>query len=236
MSKPLYASRSAIRIFTDGASKGNPGPGGWGAVIVSGDTVRELGGREEHTTNNRMELCAAIEALRFARSALHASRSAISVYADSTYLINGITKWVAGWKRNRWKTAAKKDVENRDLWERLDALVSGMTIEWRKVAGHADTPGNARADEIAGGFAQGTPPKLYVGPRGKYPIDLSAVGARESVRGKTAYSYVSLVDGRIETHQTWNECKRRVHGKKGARFKKAISPADERLIIERFKK
>lgn len=223
----------SILIFTDGASKGNPGPGGFGAVIAFDDTVQEIGGREERTTNNRMELRAAIEALQ----TIHDSRFTIQIYSDSAYLINGITKWVHGWKKNGWKTTMKKDVENRDLWESLDRLSMGKRIEWQKVAGHADTPGNARADEIASAFGDDGKPALYSGPRSGYKMNLSAIGAREgSVRSRTggaAYSYVSLVDGVVMTHKTWKECEARVKGK-SARYKKVFTESEEKALISEF--
>ena len=130
-----------ITIFTDGASKGNPGPGGWGVVIVmSRDNniteIVELGGREDHTTNNRMELCATIKGISFVFS-LNAIRYPLLVYTDSRYLINGITKWVFGWQKNGWKTAAKKDVENRDLWEELFQHTAKFNIEWKYIGGRS---------------------------------------------------------------------------------------------------
>lgn len=220
-------------IFTDGASKGNPGPGGWGAVVADGEKVCELGGGEKRTTNNRMELVAAIHAL----SVLHNPKSPIHIYADSSYLIGGITKWVHGWKQNGWRTKAKEDVLNRDLWEKLDELSSRLNITWRKVAGHADTPGNARADEIASAFGDGSAPKLFSGPRSTYPLNLSRIGAREgSSKSGKAYSYVSLVDGVVKTHKTWDECKKRVDGKSGVRFRKATTLEEEFQIIQDFKK
>jgi len=219
-------------IFTDGASKGNPGPGGWGAVAAFGDTVRELGGGEMLTTNNRMELTAAIEALSFITQ--NPQVQTYEIYSDSTYLINGITKWVESWKLKGWIGTQKKPVENRNLWEKLDALVSGLSIQWHKVAGHADTPGNARADEIASAFAEGVPPRLFSGSHESYTIDLSIVGARSSVRSKGAYSYVSLVDGVIQTHQTWKECEARVKGRHAARYKKAFSAEDEARLIQEY--
>ncbi len=133
-----------IEIYTDGACAGNPGPGGWGVLIIDGDNETELIGGEVETTNNRMEMTAAIEGLRAAREG-----APVRLYTDSQYVKNGITQWIEGWKRNGWRTAARKPVKNRDLWEVLDALASGREIEWRWVKGHAGDPGNERADELA---------------------------------------------------------------------------------------
>ncbi len=133
-----------ILIHTDGACSGNPGPGGWGAVLQSGQRVKELKGGAAHTTNNRMELTAAIEAL----SALKRP-SAVTLVTDSTYVRDGVTKWIHGWKQNGWRTAAKKPVKNEDLWRRLDALAQTHQVDWRWVKGHAGDPGNERADALA---------------------------------------------------------------------------------------
>jgi ribonuclease HI len=135
---------STITIYTDGACKGNPGPGGWGAWLKSGEHERELWGGEPATTNNRMELTAVIEAL----SALKAS-SEVVLYLDSEYVRNGITSWIHNWKRRGWKTADNKPVKNVDLWQRLDTLAQTHKIEWRWVKGHAGDPGNERADGLA---------------------------------------------------------------------------------------
>jgi ribonuclease HI len=139
------AEPSPVVIHTDGACSGNPGPGGWGAILRYGEHVRELsGGDPGPTTNNRMELTAAIEALEaLTRPSL------IRLHTDSTYVRNGITSWMAGWKRNGWHTAERKPVKNADLWQRLDAACTRHRVEWHWVKGHAGDPGNERADELA---------------------------------------------------------------------------------------
>ncbi|WP_028468758.1 ribonuclease HI [Neptunomonas japonica] len=134
----------AVEIFTDGACKGNPGPGGWGAVLRYGETVKHLWGGAKDTTNNRMELLAAIEAL----SALKSTRPVI-LTTDSQYVRKGITEWIAGWRKNGWKTAAKKPVKNADLWQRLDELSVQYEIDWRWVKGHSGHPENELADDLA---------------------------------------------------------------------------------------
>ncbi len=135
-----------IDIYTDGACKGNPGPGGWGVLLKSGATEKELFGGEPLTTNNRMELLAVIEALSALKRPCH-----VTLYLDSEYVRKGITEWISGWKARGWRTAAKQPVKNVDLWQRLDAVVSGNghVIQWRWVKGHAGDPGNERADALA---------------------------------------------------------------------------------------
>jgi ribonuclease HI len=133
-----------VEIFTDGACKGNPGPGGWGTILRYGSRVKELHGGEPETTNNRMELMAAIQGLESLTRP-----SAVQLYTDSVYLINGITKWVAGWKRNGWKTKDKKPVKNVDLWTRLEEATTKHDVTWQWVKGHAGHPENERADELA---------------------------------------------------------------------------------------
>ena len=133
-----------VRAFTDGACSGNPGPGGWGAVLQFGDHERELHGGAADTTNNRMELTAAIEALRVLSEPCR-----VSLTTDSTYVKDGITQWLANWKRNGWKTAAKKPVKNQDLWQALDHESSRHEIDWCWVKGHSGHPENERADRLA---------------------------------------------------------------------------------------
>lgn len=136
----------SVTIYTDGACKGNPGPGGWGVLLQSGEVRKELFGGELNTTNNRMEIMAVIEALSALKRPCH-----ITLYLDSEYVRKGITEWITGWKARGWRTAAKAPVKNVDLWQRLDALVagSGHRIDWRWVRGHAGDPGNERADALA---------------------------------------------------------------------------------------
>lgn len=133
-----------VEIFTDGACKGNPGPGGWGAVIRSGARERELSGGETLTTNNRMELTAAIEALNALKRPC-----AVTLSTDSRYVMDGLTKWIHGWQKNGWRTAAKQPVKNADLWQALLAAVKPHRITWQWVKGHAGHPENERADVLA---------------------------------------------------------------------------------------
>ena len=133
-----------VHVFTDGACSGNPGPGGWGVVLRWGDHERELFGGESDTTNNRMELMAAISALESLTRP-----STVVVTTDSTYVMQGITDWIANWKRRNWRTASKQPVKNVDLWQRLDAAVARHDVSWEWVKGHNGHPENERADELA---------------------------------------------------------------------------------------
>ena len=135
---------SRVQIYADGACSGNPGPGGWGAVLIAGGREKEIMGGESQTTNNRMELTAAIEALAALKRP-----SAVDFYTDSTYLRSGITSWIDGWKKNGWRTSDRKPVKNADLWQALDVARARHDIAWHWVRGHADTAGNIRADELA---------------------------------------------------------------------------------------
>ncbi|MHA7878344.1 MAG: ribonuclease HI [Saccharospirillum sp.] len=133
-----------VTLYTDGACRGNPGPGGWGVVMQAGQHVKELYGGEPDTTNNRMELMAAIEGLKALNRACD-----VAVYTDSQYLRKGVLEWMVGWKRNGWKTAARAPVKNQDLWQRLDEQLARHQIEWHWVKGHSGHPGNERADALA---------------------------------------------------------------------------------------
>ena len=138
------AERPKVVIHTDGACSGNPGPGGWGAILESAPHRKELKGGEQLTTNNRMELTAAIEALEALKSP-----SEVDLYTDSNYLRGGITSWIKGWKRNGWRTADKKPVKNAELWERLEQAATRHTVRWHWVKGHVGHDLNERADELA---------------------------------------------------------------------------------------
>jgi len=133
-----------VDIYTDGACKGNPGPGGWGALLVYGGKEKELWGGEPETTNNRMELLAVIRALEALTRPCQ-----VRLHTDSQYVQKGISEWIHGWKRNGWRTSSKQPVKNADLWQRLDELAAGHDIEWRWVKGHAGHDGNERADQLA---------------------------------------------------------------------------------------
>jgi ribonuclease HI len=137
-------SKHTVDIYADGACRGNPGPGGWGALLLSGGQERELSGAETQTTNNRMELMAVISALRALKRRVRAR-----IYTDSQYVRLGITEWLAGWKQRGWRTSDRKPVKNQDLWMLLDELAAGHELEWHWVKGHSGVPGNERCDQLA---------------------------------------------------------------------------------------
>ncbi len=246
--------KNTITVFTDGASSGNPGPGGFGAIIVFPEgRVVEIGGANSQTTNNRMEMTAALEALNAISKRNIENKNKIVVYTDSAYLLQGIGGWVYAWQKNNWKTKTGEDVANRDLWEELFKIELGLKfkydIKWEKVKGHSGIHGNERCDEIATEFSLGKRPLLFTGTLKEYKKlvggDVLKIKKREKPEkvGKSkktekpkgqVYSYVSMVGGMIETHKTWPDCEARVKGKSGARFQKSMSSDEESEIIARF--
>lgn len=228
--------------FCDGASSGNPGPGGWGAVVVetASGQVTELGGHVPETTNNRMELAGAIRVI----DAVGKTPGQLWLYTDSTYVIRGITQWVWGWQKRGWLTADGKEVSNKDLWQVLAGAVRDRKphgeIEWKYARGHAGIPGNERVDAIAVQFSKERRANLYVGPLSGYahpvmdlPEDVPLPEMRprgEAAEPKVAHSYLSLVNGQLERHTTWKECEARVKGRPGAKFKKAMTADEEARI------
>ena len=242
MSSPVGTN---LLIFADGACSGNPGRGGWGSIVATPQgQVLELGGSSPSTTNNQMELTAAIEALR----KIEAIPGEVDLYTDSVYLIKGITQWIWAWQRKGWMTAEGNEVSNQDLWKRLSGILygrkknlgEGSKVNWLWVRGHSGVPGNERVDEIAVQFRDGQRPHLYQGPLLKYPVaiyDVPESGAlpessnspkREKAK---AYSYLSLVGTIATRHTTWAECERRVKGQSGAKFKKTSSAEEEEKIL-----
>lgn len=228
-------------VFTDGACTGNPGPGGWAAVIARPDgSVQELGGGSPQTTNNRMEMAGALNALRKLDSEQDHD---IIIYTDSVYVIRGITQWIWGWRRNGWKNAEGKEVTNQDMWEELSKAVGALKpakIEWKYVRGHTGVPGNERCDEISVAFANGKRVNLYQGPLLQYPIAIYDLPPDEGLpemksysKEKTqAFSYLSSLGGIVYRHKDWASCERRVKGQSGAKFKKANSSSEEASILK----
>ena len=249
----------SVLIFTDGACTGNPGPGGWASIVhLPGGAIHELGGGVKETTNNRMEMAAAIRALAMLELA---EKTTIILYTDSTYLIRGITQWIWGWRSKGWKSASGADVANRDLWEELLRQVTRLkpsTIDWKYVKGHAGYPGNERCDEIAVSFAKSKPEQLYVGPLDGYFVDLNDLPEAQPLPEKSASStkgsgsgkstggggggyksssssggpatYLSYFNGQVKRHHTWSDCEKLVKGR-NAKFKKAKSALEEREIL-----
>ncbi len=235
--------KEEILIYCDGACSGNPGPGGWGAIVgIPHKKITELGGSLAQTTNNQMELTGSIEALRFIEN----EPGPVAILTDSVYVIKGITQWAYGWQKRGWMTAENKPVSNRELWEKLVQTVatrkkkfSDSKISWTFVRGHIGIKGNERCDEIAVAFSQRQSPDLYSGPIDHYMFDLFEMPKFEPLpehkakgEKKAALSYLSLVGTLPMKHATWSECERRVKGQSGAKFKKAMSAEDEIQILQ----
>ncbi len=233
--------KNGIIIFTDGSSRGNPGPGGWGTVIISDDQVTELGGREGRTTNNRMELMAVLGALTSLPVNVECT-----IVTDSKYVLEGMTKWVHGWQKRNWMTADKKPVANQDIWRALLEAGEGKKISWHRVDGHQGVGGNERCDVIATSFADDAPAVLYKGSLEKHALSKTILKYTHAVRtpgdklsktekgskSKKAYSYLSVVNGVAMRHFSWPECEKRVKGARGAKYKKSFSAEDEKVILE----
>ena len=159
-----------IIIYTDGSSKGNPGRGGWSAIILNRENILEIGGSEKNTTNNRMEMRAAIEALKNLEACPNDQVGRVEINSDSEYLINGITKWIFGWQKNNWQTKDKREVLNKDLWEELFTETEKRKVEWKKVRGHSGHYENDRCDEIAQTLAEGKKVLLFNGLKQGYKL------------------------------------------------------------------
>lgn len=229
-------------IFTDGACSGNPGPGGWAAIVCLPDgTVHELGGGEQGTTNNRMELTGAIESLKSLN--VKSLTNETSIYTDSTYVIRGVTQWIFGWRKNQWITSEGQPVVNQDLWKELDQEVGRLRnhtkLNWYYSRGHSGIPGNERCDVIAVDFSKGLQPQLYHGSLDRYSValfplppfeELPEMKPRNGVKAKPL-CYLSLVNGKLERHPDWTSCEARVKGRPGAKFKKAMSEQEVEEIL-----
>ena len=241
---PPQVTDFPILIFADGACSGNPGPGGWGAIVVQPEGhVTEMGGSHPATTNNRMELSGTIHAL----DRLREIPGSVEVFTDSVYVIKGITQWIWGWRKNGWKSAEGKEVLNQELWKDLASVLGARTrkfpdsrVEWKWVRGHSGVPGNERVDAIAVGFRDRRPPRLYDGPLRAYGVAIHDVPEKTEVpeiksrveAKPPAHSYLSVV-GRVPMrHKTWAECERRVKGQSGAKFKKAMTADEEATILK----
>lgn len=231
----------SLVAFTDGSSLGNPGPGGWGAVLVSPrmEEIIELGGMKPQTTNNEMELSAIVAVLSHAVN----NTEPLHIFTDSQYAINGITKWINGWKQNGWKTKNGDPVKNMFYFKTMDELIRERgtnTVHFHHVSAHVGIPGNERVDDIARWFAEGQDVSLYRGNMADYDIKNilsfeynAEEKQKRSGKGKSAYSYLSLIDGELQKHTTWTECEARVSGKK-AKFKKALNAEHEQEILEEW--
>jgi len=215
-------------IYTDGACAGNPGPGGWAAVLVRGGRYEEHGGGEPHTTNNRMEMRAALEGLRRASPGERAH-----VVTDSKYLHDGISKWIHAWKRRGWRKVDGDEVLNRDLWEALDAVCwrPGASVTWEHVRGHSGHALNERCDVLSTAFSRGETPELRAGDGSWIP----GLGPEELPEGLGYPLYLSLVEGELRVHLDWADCEEWVKGAKGARYKKVKAGAELRATLDAWR-
>lgn len=237
--------KNTVTIYTDGSSRGNPGPGGWAAIVMTDTKVVELAGNVTPATNNQMELMAVEKGLEYTQ--IHFPEYTVLVHADSTYVLRGLESWLDGWKRNGWLTATKKPVENKNQWQALLELRDffGKKLELVKVEGHSGHTYNDRCDELAVAAALNTPLNIFEGSVKEYEqrlidsppqsIQKSAKkpGASKKETGP-AYSYVSMVNGKVFTDKTWAACEARVKGTKGVKYKKVFSKGEETGLIQDY--
>jgi ribonuclease HI len=237
-------SPGRLILSCDGACSGNPGPGGWGVIVIFPEgRVLELGGGEPGTTNNRMELAGAIAAL----AAVADRPEPATLYTDSSYVLQGITSWIAGWKRRGWVTFEGKPVLNKDLWTELDAIAAARRgrLQWKQVRGHCGHELNERCDQIAVAYSKRMPIDLYDGPAvgcgysllepDEKQLRAPSSGPRKASGSKKKGGfYVSVVDGVVERHTVWPDCARRVLNVKGAKFKKVADEAEASEVLERW--
>lgn len=236
-----------LTIYTDGASRGNPGPGGWGAVVLVDGYAMELAGAAKKATNNQMELEAVISVL--SDSGAKAHKGPVVVHSDSAYVINGLTSWMYGWEKKGWVTMAKTQVENKAMWQKALVLAKeyGDRLTFTKVSGHAGDLYNERCDELAVAAALGKKETHFQGSQKDYDAFLKEIGTMKKVEsGKVkvkskkkkdtgpAYAYVSTVGGKVYSDKTWTACEARVKGKKGAKYKKVFSKAEETSLIQDY--
>ncbi len=225
-------------IYSDGACSGNPGIGGWAFIHLSKEQiVTEDSGFNPSTTNNRMEMTAALEGLRRVPVG-----DSVIVLTDSVYLIRGITQWIFGWQKRGWKNAEGADILNKDLWEQLAKVCRGKKIDWRYIPGHSGFAGNERVDELAVAQSLKRPLKGYSGPLNHYRIGITPLPEKVPLpemkkmnggaKNKTAVFYLSLVNGVLENHSSWDLCQARVKGVSQARFKKVTSELEAMEVIK----
>ncbi len=234
--------KGKIHVFADGSSKGNPGPGGWGTVICDpSGKVCELGGFENLTTNNKMELKATIEGLKWSLSNKY---NHLLVLTDSKYVLDGIESWVYQWEKSGWRTSTGKPVANQDLWQELLTFVrlckSYTDIVWQYVPGHQGVVGNERVDFIAQSFASQRPCELFSGKFSDYTFsNILNLAPSSPVKSHKVSSlskpvYLSYVDGVLLRHPDWKTCELNVKGRKGAKYKKIVSKEEEEETLKKW--
>ena len=238
-------------LFGDGACKGNPGPGGYGSILLINERVIELGGREELTTNNVMELSALFFGLQRLASEGLKTKALLKIFFDSKYVLSGAKAWRFGWSRKNWLTSEGAEVKNRYLWKDLHDLMSSfpktLKIEYFYVPGHTGIVGNERVDQIASDFAEEKFPILFDGSVKEYDCDLSLGLERAetfvlhnhhskspSDNSKAAAYYLSLVGGQVYRDSTWSQCEARVKWVAGAKYKKIKSPKEEKETLAKW--
>lgn len=241
-----------ILIYTDGACSGNPGPGGYGSiVIIDSKSVIELGEFTAQTTNNRMELQAVIVALNLTLEKYDAVVN-LQIFTDSVYVIRGATQWLFGWKKRGWQTAEGKDVTNQDLWQKMDQLLQKISvkykikIKWSFIRGHKGIPGNERCDEIGVALSKRNSIDLYSGDAKSYYFDVSVLPDEEALpEMKSAGSatsekketwYLSLINNQVAKYSTWRDCEAAVKGRPGVKFKKVSSESEENELLKAWGK
>lgn len=238
--------KKQVTIHTDGASRGNPGKGGWAAILMSEKEVVELAGRKDDATNNQMELEAAIQAL--ATAVKKFKGDSVVLHSDSAYVLGGLNSWLDGWVRNEWITSTKKPVENKLQWQKLLALRDelGRDLQLVKVAGHSGHDYNDRCDELAVAYALDKKIPLFKGTYTAYigylaehppksPVKKSpSASSGGAHKNMPAYSYVSLVDGKVYRDSSWSTCEARVKGKRGAKYKKVFSKEEETELMQDY--
>jgi ribonuclease HI len=230
--------------YTDGACSGNPGRGGWASIILSPkSSVKEIGGAQNSTTNNKMELTAVIETLKILKP-----KSELILLTDSSYVLNGITKWIFGWRKNNWVNSSGEAVANKELWLDLFDLSRNFEIDWRYCRGHIGIAGNERADEIAVNFSKNNGNDLYFGSAANYGYDLLPLPTEEEFpsygnsksngngnsknSSKEKQYYLSYSNGILRTHKEWGSCQASTQGISGAKFKKVKNEDEENTTIK----
>jgi ribonuclease HI len=224
-------------LYTDGACSGNPGPGGWAFLLIVPELnlVIEKGGGKSQTTNNEMELKAAIEGLKeFAKLG---AKDKLEIHADSKFVINGITQWVHGWKKRGWKKADGETPSHQGLWEELDALAHGFAkqLDWQYIPAHSGFFGNERVDQIGVDYTQGVEPDLYHGKLDTYPHREEVLKPRvQHASGGDYPAYLSYVAGELQRHKTWTDCEMRIKGQGRALYKKVKHALEEAETLKKW--